>query len=74
MEESLEKLAKTIGYLIGICIWNFLFALFLKLGYNTIAWNFNLPQFDYWSCYFILLAIRSLRFAIVAHLGDEEED
>lgn len=73
MEESFEKLGKAIALVVGICIWAFLFALFLKIGYNAIAWNFNLPQFDYWSCYFILLGIRAIRFAI-APLATHEED
>lgn len=22
-------------------------------GWDAIAWEFNLPQFDYWACFFI---------------------
>ena len=73
MKESFEKLGKAIFLVISICIWTLLFALFLKIGYNAIAWNFNLPQFDYWSCYFILLSMHAIRF-VIAPVSIHEED
>ena len=60
----MDKLAEFLGRIIGLLIGYLFNAIFVHLGYNAIAWNFNLPQFDYWSCFFILLAITFISNAI----------
>lgn len=42
---------------ISVC---FLTAFFAFKGYEWIAYNFNLPEANYWTCFFILATIKYL--------------
>lgn len=51
-----QNLAELAGLLMGtfLCPW-----LVMK-GWDAIAWEFNLPQFNYWACFFITHGFRYL--------------
>lgn len=70
----MDKLAYFIGQIVGLLIAYLFNAIFVQLGYNAIALNFNLPQFDYWSCFFILLAITFISNAITLRYPKKKED
>ena len=48
-----KTLAQTLGELISGIARMFLCAWFVMKGWEAIAWEFNLPQFGYWACFFI---------------------
>lgn len=45
--------AQKLGELVGGIARMFLCAWFAMKGWEAIAWEFNLPQFGYWACFFI---------------------
>ena len=52
--------AQTLGELLGYLLVFFLFPWFVMKGWEAIAWEFNLPQFSYWACFFISHGFRYL--------------
>ena len=52
--------AQTLGELLGYLLVFFLFPWFVMKGWEAIAWEFNLPQFGYWACFFISHGFRFL--------------
>ena len=57
--------AQIVGELIGFLLVLFLFPWFVMKGWDAIAWEFNLPQFDYWACFFISHGFRYLTGNII---------
>ena len=55
-----KTLAQNLGELTGHLFVMFLFTWFVMKGWAAIAWEFNLPQFDYWTCFFITHGFRYL--------------
>lgn len=52
--------AQTLGELLAALLVFFLFPWFVMKGWEAIAWEFNLPQFGYWACFFISHGFRFL--------------
>lgn len=52
--------AQTFGELAGYLLVMFLCPWFVMKGWEAIAWEFNLPQFGYWACFFISHGFRFL--------------
>ena len=55
-----KTLAQSLGELAGHLFVMLLFAWIVMKGWEAIAWEFNLPQFDYWACFFITHGFRYL--------------
>ena len=55
-----KTLAQTLGELLASLVAIFLLPWFVMKGWEVIAWEFNLPQFDYWACFFISYGFRFL--------------
>lgn len=55
-----KTVAQTLGELLGYLLVFFLFPWFVMKGWEAIAWEFNLPQFGYWACFFISHGFRFL--------------
>ncbi len=60
MTKNWKEIAEAIGTTLGKIVANiFIVAAVAAVAYNNIiAWEFNLPQFDYWA--FVLLRIAYL--------------
>ena len=56
---------------LAIIICFFVWGLFAWLGWNIIAYNFNLPQFGYWQIFLILLGLRSTVAFLINHVIEE---
>ena len=53
--------AQKFGELLGrLLVVMFLYPWIVMKGWEAIAWEFNLPQFDYWACFFITHGFRYL--------------
>ena len=52
--------AQALGTLFGNLLVIFLCPWFVMKGWEAIAWEFNLPQFSYWACFFISHGFRYL--------------
>lgn len=52
--------AQILGELLGYLLVFFLCPWFVMKGWEAIAWEFNLPQFGYWACFFISYGFRFL--------------
>lgn len=52
--------AQTLGELVGHLLVFFLCPWLVMKGWEVIAWEFNLPQFGYWACFFISHGFRYL--------------
>ena len=53
--------AQKFGELAGrLLVVMFLYPWIVMKGWEAIAWEFNLPQFDYWACFFITHGFRYL--------------
>lgn len=48
------------GSIVGGAIPSFLGGLCLMTAWNAIAWECNLPQFDYWVCFSAFYVVRSI--------------
>ncbi len=55
MKQSWEKIGNTIGLIIANV---FVIAAITMAAYNIIAWEFNLPTFNYWA--FVLFRVAYL--------------
>lgn len=60
--------AFVFGTVVGSIIANIIPALvgglFLMIGWNGIAWQFNLPQFTYWVCVSVFYVLHSFISAV----------
>jgi hypothetical protein len=52
-----QKLAEQFGRLLVVM---FFYPWVVMKGWEAIAWEFNLPLFDYWACFFITHGFRYL--------------
>ena len=55
-----KTVAQTLGELLASLLVMFLFPWFAMKGWEAIAWEFNMPQFGYWACFFISHGFRFL--------------
>lgn len=55
-----KTMAQTLGEVLGSIVVIFLLPWFVMKGWEAIAWEFNLPQFGYWACFFISHGFRFL--------------
>lgn len=60
MDDTKKIVAEEFRELIANLMVMFLYSWFVMKGWNAIAWEFNLPQFDYWACFFITHGFRYL--------------
>lgn len=52
-----QKFGEQLGRLLVVML---LYPWIVMKGWEAIAWEFNLPQFDYWACFFITHGFRYL--------------
>lgn len=55
-----EILAVILGVIVGIALPSLIGGLCLMVAWNAIAWEFNLPQFNYWICFCAFYVIRAI--------------
>lgn len=55
-----QVLAVIIGTIIGSAIPSFIGGLCLMVAWNAVAWECNLPQFNYWTCFCGFYVVNSL--------------
>lgn len=60
-----KTIVRISGELFGILLVFFLYPWFVMKGWEIIAWEFNLPQFGYWACFFISHGFRYLTGNII---------
>lgn len=58
--DTKKTIAHALGDLLGNLLVFFLCPWFVMKGWEIIAWEFNLPQFGYWACFFISHGFRYL--------------
>ena len=65
-----ETIGTIFGTIVGSAIPSLLGGLCLMVAWNAIAWECNLPQFDYWVCFSAFYVVRSFLTMIRAPKKD----
>lgn len=63
---STDVIAVTcLSFIVGIAFALFVYPWLCMTGWNAVAWNFNLPTFNYWQMFAITHSVRWILSALV---------